>query len=230
MVGQHDSIPHSIPSNELELAQSSPIELSSDPDLAGIAQTLQERGVEVAPGTEIIKSPFGMLYDTTRFYGVETSLVTGEVARYTIRAWKRVLSDKHLAARDEFERRAGLGSESREEFLREMGVTGILVVATWSGEVDGKPREVENVLNYQRQDVSGIERVIRARNGVIDPTMPESLISPFVTPVKLSGRPLTIEDAELGDSFYRDFSMSLNRTFTRDVLYRLGNGFRRRAS
>lgn len=213
-------------SHELERASSSSPEVLNGEDNAevlNVMQLLLERGVTVEPGTQVIESPFGddMLYDVTHFYGVETRLPEG-VARYTVRGWRRTFSDEYRA--DLVGKREGLGlpPDSHEAFLEGEGAAGILVVSSWTDEVDGQPRKVENTLSYIHPN-NGVPTAIHTENGIDNRDIPESLISPLVTPTKLSGELITLEDARSeGDVTRKEFEGDHDETFVKRALGKLG--------
>ncbi|HSW77764.1 MAG TPA: hypothetical protein VLG36_03125 [Candidatus Chromulinivoraceae bacterium] len=216
-----------VPSHELERAKLHSLEtedgVESNPEVVNIMQLLLERGATVEPGTQIIESPFDddMLYDVTHFYGVETELPQG-TARYTVRAWERTFSDEDrvriIGTRD----RLGLPSDSHEEFLRTQGAKGILVVSSLTDKADGNLRKSERTLSYVQHE-TGVPAIIHTESGEFNPNIPESLTNLLVTPEKLSGDPITLEDARLeGDITRKEFKGDPEDTFVKRALGKIG--------
>ncbi|MDN5275297.1 MAG: hypothetical protein JWP06_1198 [Candidatus Saccharibacteria bacterium] len=188
------------PSHELEHAPTLTPEVLEEKDnreIESIVQLLLERGESVIPGTQIIESlsDDDKVYDVTHFYGVETRLPAG-VARFTVRAWRSMFNDEYRARITAMREKSGLSPDSHEAFFAEQNTTGFLVISSWNDEVDGKPRKVEETLNYMLPSNRNIEVVMRTKSGVIPPGVPEALISPFVTPIKLTGEPIPLEAAQ----------------------------------
>lgn len=216
------------PSHELErVAPTTPDTLEGgedNPEVANIMQLLLERGEAVTPGTQVIESPFGedeKLYDVTRFYGVETRLPEG-IARYTVRAYKTKFTDEHRAMISAMREKAGLSPDSHEDFFDEQNSTGILVVSSWNDEANGEPRKIEATLNYSQPN-GGTGMAMRTMSETIPPNVPEALISPFVTPIKLAGEPLSLEDArEEGNATRKNFESTPEDTPLRRALGRFG--------
>jgi hypothetical protein len=225
----HDSHPGQVaPSQELEHAAPLTPEVldrEENQEIENIARLLLERGEAVTPGTQIIESPTDdtKLYDVTHFYGVETRLPEG-VARYTVRAWRSTFNDEYRARITAMREKAGLSPDSHEFFFAEQNTTGILVVSSWNDEVDGKPRKIEQTLNYMRPSSGSAEAILRTTSDAVPVGIPEALISPFVTPIKLTGELIPLEDARLEGSATREAFEDTpdNDTFLTRALGKLG--------
>lgn len=207
---QHDLVPTSnekeqpganreiAPSTALESSFSAPEVIDGEESKAmeSIAHLLLEHGQAVESGTHVIPSPYegDKVLDVTHYYGVETRLPSGD-ARYTIRAWRSRLTDEYRARIIVERERLGLSPDSHDEFFAEQQATGILVVSSWTDEVDGQPRKIEETLNFTRTN-AGTESFMRTKNDVFPSEAPESLVGPYVTEIKLTGEPLSLEAAK----------------------------------
>jgi hypothetical protein len=170
----HNLDPKSTQPADLVVAQTSSPEFpDTQQEVLSIAQVLQERGVEVPTGAEIFKSASfmdgGRQYETVRFFGVQTQLVSGEEATYTIRAFRSAFSPADL------ERHERLKAQGHDDWVDEEKTEGLLAMSTWTSVVNGKPKTHESYARFNRNKATGGWTLTKASGGEADPDAPNDL-------------------------------------------------------